>query len=118
LYPSVTLAAEATVAVVKGGGGALAPVSSPRLRRQRVCISLLSASEASRMYSSPSERKGAVSHWARHFLVEDGLGAKMLCFLKCVYFSLPIDDKAESNTLDAPGTQPGMPVCCERAGDT
>ena len=31
----------------------------------------------------------------------------MLCFLKCVYFSLPIDDKAESNTLDAPGTQPG-----------
>ena len=30
----------------------------------------------------------------------------MLCFLECVYFTLPIDDKPESNTLNAAGTQP------------
>jgi hypothetical protein len=29
----------------------------------------------------------------------------MLGFLECLDLALPIDDKAESNTLDAPGTE-------------
>ena len=53
------------------------------------------------------QKRGGVPLGAPFSIVEDCFCAEVFCFFECVDFALAIDNESESNTLDAPGTEPG-----------
>ena len=52
------------------------------------------------------EKGGCVPLGAPFPVVEDRFGAEVLCLFECLDLALPINDEAESNTLNASGTEP------------
>jgi len=51
------------------------------------------------------EERGRVPLGAPLPAIEDRFGAEVLCLFECLDLALPINDEAESNTLNAPGTE-------------